>query len=62
VRPYTPISAPDARGFFELLVKSYDQGVMSKHFASLKVGDSLEAKGPIIKLALTPNYKKSIGE
>ena len=44
IRPYTPISAPDACGHFDLIVKSYEQGVMSKHFASLKVGDTLDVK------------------
>jgi cytochrome-b5 reductase len=34
---------------------------MSKHFASLKVGDTLDCKGPMIKLAYTPNMKASIG-
>ncbi len=34
---------------------------MSKHFASLKVGDSLECKGPIMKLPYEANMKKAIG-
>jgi hypothetical protein len=31
---------------------------MSKHIASLRVGDSLELKGPIKKLAIKPNQAR----
>ena len=34
---------------------------MSKHFAHMKVGDTLECKGPIMKLEYKPNMRKSIG-
>jgi len=61
IRPYTPTSASNAVGFFDLIVKVYEQGVMSKHFGTLKPGDSLEIKGPIVKLPYVPNMKKHIG-
>ena len=61
IRPYTPISKPNEVGSFDLLIKSYDNGVMSKHFSTLKPGDALEFKGPIIKLSWKPNLKKSLG-
>lgn len=61
IRPYTPITQPHVEGCFDLLVKAYPNGVMSKHIASLKPGDTLEMKGPIPKLPYTPNMKKSIG-
>lgn len=61
IRPYTPISQPDVKGHFDLVVKVYPQGKMSKHFDSLKPGDVLEVKGPIPKLPYTPNMKKTIG-
>lgn len=61
IRPYTPISDPEAKGFFDLLIKVYPEGKMSQHFASLKPGDVLEVKGPIEKLRYTPNMKKHIG-
>ncbi|XP_060667425.1 uncharacterized protein LOC107420910 isoform X2 [Ziziphus jujuba] len=32
---YTPISDPDAKGYFDLLIKVYPEGKMSQHFASL---------------------------
>jgi cytochrome-b5 reductase len=47
VRPYTPISLNEQRGFVELLVKSYPApgGLMSRHIQSLKPGQTLEMKG-----------------
>ncbi len=59
-RPYTPIST-SVRGELHLLVKVYEQGVVSKHIDHLKAGDSLEIKGPIPKMRFTPNLKKKIG-
>ncbi|KAK2998070.1 hypothetical protein RJ639_026402, partial [Escallonia herrerae] len=61
IRPYTPISDPDSKGFFDLLIKVYPEGKMSQHFASLKPGDVVEFKGPIEKLRYHPNMKKEIG-
>lgn len=61
VRPYTPISDPDAKGYFDLMIKLYPEGKMSQHFAKLKPGDVVEVKGPIEKLRYTPNMKKHIG-
>lgn len=61
IRPYTPISDPDSKGYFDLLIKIYPEGKMSQHLASLKPGDVLEVKGPIEKLRYVPNLKKKIG-
>lgn len=61
MRPYTPTTSPDQKGFFELIIKGYPKGVMSKHIHSLKPGDKLEVKGPLPKIKYTPNMKKSIG-
>lgn len=61
IRPYTPISDPDAKGYFDLLIKVYPEGKMSQHFASLKPGDVVEMKGPIEKFRYSPNMKKHIG-
>jgi len=60
IRPYTPVTY-DEKGYFELVVKSYPEGKLSKHFSTLKVGDKLAFKGPIPKLAYKPNMKKEIG-
>ncbi|WVZ72492.1 hypothetical protein U9M48_020942 [Paspalum notatum var. saurae] len=61
IRPYTPISDPDSKGYFDLLIKVYPDGKMSQYFASLKPGDVVEVKGPIEKLKYSPNMKKQIG-
>jgi cytochrome-b5 reductase len=61
IRPYTPTSLTDARGYFDLVIKVYPEGKLSKHIGDLKVGDSLECKGPIPKLPYKPNMKKAIG-
>ncbi|XP_010454305.1 PREDICTED: NADH-cytochrome b5 reductase-like protein [Camelina sativa] len=61
IRPYTPISDPEAKGYFDLLIKVYPDGKMSQHFASLKPGDVLEVKGPVEKFKYSPNMKKHIG-
>lgn len=61
IRPYTPLSEHDEKGHFDLLVKEYPQGKMSKHIAQLQPGDQLLAKGPISKIEIKPNFKKQIG-
>jgi cytochrome-b5 reductase len=50
IRPYTPTSTEAVTGHFDLVVKEYPTGVMSKHIASMKPGDSLEMKGPFPKV------------
>merc|ERR1711870_62547 len=62
VRPYNPISANSVLGSFDLLVKSYEQGVVSKFVDALKVGDSVAFKQikPNIKKWRYPFGKKSI--
>jgi len=61
IRPYTPTSSKNDRGFFDLVVKEYPQGVMSKHLNNLQPGDKLQVKGPISKLPYKANMKKKIG-
>jgi len=59
VRPYTPITY-DEKGYFELMIKSYPEGKLSKYIGNLKVGDKLSIKGPKAKLEYKPNMKKTI--
>jgi len=59
IRPYTPITA-NVDGYVKLLIKSYPDGIMSKHWGSLKKGDKVELKGPLVKLEYKPNEKKEI--
>lgn len=61
IRPYTPISTPSTKGHLDLIVKIYPTGKMGPHMDSLKIGDTLEMKGPIPKYPYEPNIKKHIG-
>ena len=50
IRPYTPISPSDKEGEFMFMIKRYEEGKMSQHIHSLKPGESLSIKGPIMKI------------
>ncbi|GAA5979103.1 hypothetical protein JCM11641_004974 [Rhodosporidiobolus odoratus] len=60
-RSYTPTSSDDDVGFFDLLIKSYPTGNISKHFSSLKVGDYVDVKGPKGQMRYGPGFAKNIG-
>jgi len=61
IRAYTPVSTADTKGKFELMVKDYPTGKMSRHIHQLKVGDSLAVKGPFDKIKIARNTRKHIG-
>ncbi|KFP11055.1 NADH-cytochrome b5 reductase 3, partial [Egretta garzetta] len=55
VRPYTPVSSDDDKGFVDLVVKIYfrgihpkfpDGGKMSQYLDSLKIGETIDFRGP----------------
>ncbi|XP_072419383.1 NADH-cytochrome b5 reductase 3-like [Chiloscyllium punctatum] len=55
VRPYTPVSSDDDKGFVDLVVKIYFKGVhpkfpeggkMSQYLEDLKIGDTIHFRGP----------------
>ncbi|NXC14890.1 NB5R3 reductase, partial [Corythaeola cristata] len=63
VRPYTPVSSDDDKGFVDLVVKIYFRGVhpkfpdggkMSQYLDSLKIGDTIDFRGPMFSLSLPP--------
>ena len=60
-RPYTPVSFPETLGHLDLVVKTYPQGAMSRHLDALRVGDTLDFRGPISKLPITKDMKQSMG-
>jgi len=60
-RPYTPTTGDETPGSMDLVVKVYEQGKVSKAFGQLKVGDTMEMKGPFKKFEYKPNEKKEIG-
>ncbi|KAJ3665042.1 hypothetical protein Zmor_000558 [Zophobas morio] len=55
IRSYTPVSSDDDYGFVDLVIKVYfknvhprfpEGGKMSQHLESLKIGDTIEVRGP----------------
>lgn len=56
-RPYTPISADADAGHFELLVKVYPapHGTMSRHLDSLRLGQTIDVRGPLGKFSYARN-------
>ncbi|KAK3677088.1 NADH-cytochrome b5 reductase [Recurvomyces mirabilis] len=61
VRSYTPISSDWEPGHFDLLIKSYPTGNISRHLATLKIGDTMKVKGPKGAMVYTPNMVRRFG-
>lgn len=61
VRSYTPISSDEDQGFFDLLIKSYPQGNISAHMATLETGQTMKVKGPKGAMVYTPNMCSHLG-
>jgi cytochrome-b5 reductase len=61
VRSYTPISSDVDPGYFDLLIKSYPTGNISRHLATLKIGDKMKVKGPKGAMVYTPNLVRHFG-
>ncbi|CAI4064717.1 hypothetical protein SKDZ_09G1200 [Saccharomyces kudriavzevii ZP591] len=61
-RSYTPTSLDeDTKGSFELLVKSYPTGNVSKMIGELRIGDSIQIKGPRGKYRYERNCRSHLG-
>ncbi|KAH7108255.1 NADH-cytochrome b5 reductase [Auriculariales sp. MPI-PUGE-AT-0066] len=60
-RSYTPTSSDDDLGYFDLMVKSYEQGNISKFLALLKIGDNIRVKGPKGQFNYRPLLSREIG-
>ncbi|ORY06731.1 ferredoxin reductase-like protein [Basidiobolus meristosporus CBS 931.73] len=61
MRSYTPTSSDDDRGHFDLLIKTYPNGNLSRVFSDLKLGDTLNVRGPKGNFTYTPGLVKSFG-
>lgn len=61
VRSYTPISSDEDPGYFELLIKTYPQGNISKHMSTLQLGQTLKVKGPKGAMVYTPGLVRRFG-
>ncbi|KAL5612292.1 hypothetical protein BROUX41_000169 [Berkeleyomyces rouxiae] len=60
LRPYTPTSDEDSKGYMDLIVKKYPDGPMSTHIHNLKPGDKLDIKGPLPKYPWSANKHPEI--
>ena len=61
VRSYTPITGDENPGYFDLLIKSYPTGNISKHMATLKIGQTIKVKGPKGAMVYTPGLVRHFG-
>ncbi|KAK9369031.1 hypothetical protein V1509DRAFT_501909 [Lipomyces kononenkoae] len=61
VRSYTPTSSDDDRGYFDLLIKSYPTGNISKYVAGLQVGQSVRVRGPKGNMVYRPGLVRAFG-
>ena len=61
MRSYTPISSDVHPGYFDLMIKSYPQGNISRHLGTLKVGDTMKVKGPRGAMVYEPNMVRAFG-
>ncbi|XP_002160297.3 NADH-cytochrome b5 reductase 3 [Hydra vulgaris] len=55
VRPYTPVTSDDELGYFDLVIKVYfknvhpkfpDGGKMTQYLENMKIGDTIDVRGP----------------
>lgn len=60
-RSYTPVSNNTDLGRLELLVKVYEAGAMTKHLENMKVGETIEIRGPKGAMQYSKTYAKHIG-
>lgn len=61
VRSYTPISSDEDHGYFDLLIKSYPTGNISKYITTLKIGQTLKVKGPKGAMVYRPGLVRHFG-
>lgn len=61
VRSYTPISGDHQPGYFDLLIKAYPTGNISKYMAGLEIGETISVKGPKGAMVYTPNMVRHFG-
>lgn len=61
IRSYTPTSRSDTKGYFELLIKSYEHGKLSPHLHALKVGGTADIRGPVGRFRWEKNKYPVVG-
>lgn len=60
IRPYTPVSDEDSKGYIDFQIKRYPNGPMSEHMHDMKPDQRLSFKGPIPKYPWTENKHNHI--
>ena len=60
IRPYTPVSDEDQRGYIDFVIKKYEGGPMSTHIHGMEPPQRLSFKGPIPKYPYSPNIHTHI--
>lgn len=61
MRSYTPTSSDEDLGHFDLLIKSYEKGNISRYVSLLKIGDKIRVKGPKGQFTYSPTLSRHIG-
>lgn len=61
IRSYTPISNDKDKGVIDLVVKIYEQGILTKHLASLQLGDEVDFRGPMGRMKYRSGFCGHIG-
>uniref|UniRef100_A0A7N5KQ20 NADH-cytochrome b5 reductase-like n=1 Tax=Ailuropoda melanoleuca TaxID=9646 RepID=A0A7N5KQ20_AILME len=59
-RAYTPISPANAEGYFEVLIKCYPTGLMSRYVQSWSTGDTAFWRGPFGDFFYKANQENSL--
>lgn len=60
-RSYTPVSNNTDLGRIELLIKVYPNGAMTKHLEGMKIGETIEIRGPKGAMQYSRDYAQHIG-
>ncbi|KDQ63812.1 hypothetical protein JAAARDRAFT_119693 [Jaapia argillacea MUCL 33604] len=61
MRSYTPTSSDDDLGHFDLLIKSYEKGNISRYVSLLQIGQKIRVKGPKGQFKYHPSLTREIG-
>ncbi len=60
-RPYTPSSLPGTLGYFDLTIKRYEAGVISKYVHERRVGETVQMSGPNVGGHWADGMAKKVG-
>ncbi|KAI9292251.1 NADH-cytochrome b5 reductase 1 [Neoconidiobolus thromboides FSU 785] len=61
LRSYTPTSSDEDLGHFDLVIKTYPDGMISKYVSEMKIGDTIDVRGPKGAFKYVPNQYEEFG-